>query len=131
MANTYLLLIDQLYIQPEQNTETGDELVNVVTAVDFRYEATSDKGTVVNYRHTKHMEDPDKDLFTKYSDVTYEMVQGWCWHSEAEELEIYKILDDQIKDIETPRYVKPEKMPWDVLPPGQQEIDAQNAQNEE
>jgi hypothetical protein len=131
MANTYLLLIDQLYIQPVQNIGTEDQLVDVVTAIDFRYEGTSEHGTVVNYRHTKHMEDPDKDGFTSYSDVTYEMAQGWCWHSEAEESEIYKILDDKIKDIETPKYVKPEKMPWEELPPGQQEIDAQNAQTEE
>ena len=131
MANTYLLLIDQLYIQPVQNIGTEDKLVDVVTAIDFRYEGTSENGTVVNYRHTKHMEDPEKDGFTNYSDVTYETAQDWVRLSDEEESEIHKILDDQIKDIETPKFVKPDKMPWEELPPGQEEIDAQNTQNEE
>ena len=40
MANTYLLLIDNVYIQPIQNGGTDDELTTVITKVDYRYEAT-------------------------------------------------------------------------------------------
>ena len=44
MANTYLLKIDQLYIKPvyaPNAEEDGTELVDVITRVDFYYEATS------------------------------------------------------------------------------------------
>ena len=126
MANTYLLLIDQLYVQPVQNIGTSDELIDVVTAIDFRYEGTSEHGTVVSFSLNKEMEDPNNDVFTRYSDVTYETAQDWVRLTEVEESEIHKILDDQIKDIESPRFVKPDKMPWEVLPPGADEINAQN-----
>ena len=126
MANTYLLLIDQIYIQPLQTPEVEVELINVVTAIDYRYEGTSEFGTVVNFKSTKNMPSPSSDSFTKYEDVTYEMAQDWIRHTEPEESDVYKILDDQIKDIESPRFVKPDVMPWEVLPPGEDEINAQN-----
>ena len=44
MANTYLLLIDQVYIQPLQTPEVEVELVDVITRIDFHYEATSPTG---------------------------------------------------------------------------------------
>ena len=126
MGNTYLLLIDQIYIQPLQSPEVEVELINVVTAIDYRYECTSEHGTVVNFNSTKNMPSPSPDSFTKYEDVTYEMAQDWVRHTQPEELEVYKILDDKIKDIESPRFVKPDVMPWEVLPPGEDEINAQN-----
>ena len=72
------------------------------------------------------MPSPSSDSFTKYEDVTYEMAQDWIRHTEPEESDVYKILDDQIKDIESPRFVKPDVMPWEILPPGEDEINAQN-----
>lgn len=126
MGNTYLLLIDQIYIQPLQTPEVEVELINVVTAIDYRYECTSEHGTVVNFNSTKYMPSPSSDSFIKYDNVTYEMAQDWVRHTQPEELEVYKILDDKIKDIESPRFVKPDVMPWEVLPPGEDEINAQN-----
>jgi hypothetical protein len=74
---------------------------------------------------------PNLEDYIQYDDVTYEMAQDWCWLSDQEKSNIYKVIDSQIKDIETPKFVKPDKMPWEALPPGQEEIDAQNAQTEE
>ena len=126
MANTYRLLIDNLYVQPLQTPEVEVELPMVITKVDYHYEATSEQGTIVRHKDSKEMQAPDIDNFTKYEDVTYEYVQDWIRHTEPEESDVYKILDDQIKDIESPRFVKPDVMPWEVLPPGEDEINAQN-----
>lgn len=131
MANTYLLLIDQIYVQPVQNIDEESELINVITKVDWRYEATSETGTVTNFTGIKMMGLPSTESYIEYSDVTYEMAQDWCRLPEEEELRVYRVLDNQINIIEQQKYVKPDIMPWEVLPPGQEEIDAQNTQTEE
>ena len=131
MANTYLLLIDQIYVQPVQNIDEESELINVITKIDWRYEATSETGTVTNFTGVKMMGSPSTGSYIEYSDVTYEMAQNWCRLSEDEELRVYEVLDSQINIIEQQKYIKPDIMPWEELPPGQEEIDAQNAQNEE
>lgn len=131
MANTYLLLIDQLYIQPVldiSSEEETSELINVVTRVDYRYEATSEDGTIVNWSGTKNIQDPNKENFLEYNNVTYENVQDWVRHGEEEETHIYMVLDNQITEQEVNRFQIPDKMPWEVLPPG---VDEENAQNEE
>lgn len=131
MANTYLLLIDQLYVQPVQNLGEETELINVVTKVDWRIKGTSETGTISNFIGTKMLGSPNLENYTPYDDVTYEMAQDWCWLSEEEKSNIYQVIDSQIDIIEQQKYLKPDTMPWEVLPPGQAEIDAQNAQNEE
>lgn len=131
MANTYLLLIDQIYVQPVQNIDEESELINVITKIDWRYEATSETGTVTNFTGVKMMGSPSTGSYIEYSDVTYEMAQDWCRLSEDEELRVYEVLDSQINIIEQQKYIKPDIMPWEKLPPGQEEIDAQNAQNDE
>ena len=133
MANTYLLLIDQLYIQPvldisSDTTSETSELIDVVTRVDYRYEATSEDGTIVNWSGTKNIQDPNKENFLEYNNVTYENVQDWVRHGEEEETHIYMVLDNQITEQEVNRFQIPDKMPWEVLPPG---VDEENAQNEE
>ena len=131
MANTYLLLIDQLYVQPVQNLGEETELINVVTKVDWRIKGTSETGTISNFVGTKMLGSPNLENYTQYNDVTYEIAQDWCWLSDEEKSNIYQVIDSQIDIIEQQKYLKPEKMPWEELPPGQEEIDAQNAQNEE
>ena len=124
MANTYLLLIDQLYIQPVLDTSSDEEtseLIDVVTRVDYRYEATSEDGTIVNWPGTKNMGNPDPEAFLEYSNVTYETAQNWVRHSEEEESHIYMVLDNQITEREINKYTKPEKLPWEELPPGEDE----------
>ncbi len=131
MASTYLLLIDQIYVQPVQTLETEDDLLDVITRVDFHYEATSPTGTKMSWQSSKDMSNPAPENYIAYKDVTYEDCQDWVKLNEEDELEIKKILDSQIEEIEFQKYIKPDKMPWEELPPGQEEIDAQNAQNEE
>ena len=125
MANTYLLLIDNVYIQPIQNGGTDDELTSVITKVDYRYEATSEDGTVVNYKDSKFLEDPNVDSFKAYETITYEEVQDWVRHSTSDEEELFKILDAQISEIENQKYVKAEKTPWEIqitnIPPDENE----------
>lgn len=121
MENTYLLLIDQLYIQPvyaPNPEEDGTELIDVVTRVDYRYEATSPDGTVVNWKSVKNMPEAILGEFIDYANVTYEMVQDWVRHNEEEEADVFNVLDNQIKEIEINKYTKPEKLPWEELPPG-------------
>ena len=101
MANTYRLLIDNLYSQPIQNQGTENELHMVITAVDYQ-------------RGSKEMEDPDVDNFTTFEDVTYEDVQGWVRHDQVSEVETYEILDRRISEIENQKYVKVEKTPWEL-----------------
>lgn len=131
MANTYLLLIDQLYVQPVQNLGEETELINVVTKVDWRIKGTSETGTISNFIGTKMLGSPNLENYTSYDDVTYEKAQDWCWLSDEEKSNIYQVIDSQIDIIEQQKYLKPDTMPWEELPPGQAEIDAQNAQNEE
>lgn len=131
MANTYLLLIDQLYIQPVLDTsseEEASELIDVVTRIDYRYQATSEDGTIANWQGTKNMGLPEQESFLEYNNVTYEIAQDWVRHSEEEETHIHMVLDNQITEQEVNRFQKPDKMPWEVLPPG---VDVENAQNEE
>lgn len=124
MANTYLLLIDQLYIQPVLDTSTEgetSELINVVTRVDYRYEATSEDGTIANWQSTKNVESPEQESFLEYNNITYEIVQDWVRHSEEEETHIHMVLDNQITEQEVNRFQVPDRMPWEVLPPGAEE----------
>ena len=132
MANTYLLLIDQLYVQPVLDTSSEDEtseLINVVTRVDYRYEATSEDGTIVNWHSTKNMGEPEQESFLEYNDVTYEIAQDWIRHSEEEETHIYMVLDNQITEKEVNRFQVPDKMPWEVLPPGEESAPANPDEN--
>ena len=99
MANTYRLLIDNLYVQPLQTPEVEVELPMVITKVDYHYEATSEQGTIVRHKDSKEMQAPDIDNFTKYEDVTYEDVQDWVRHDQVSELELYEILDNRISDL--------------------------------
>lgn len=131
MANTYLLLIDQIYVQPVQNIDEDSELINVITKIDWRYEATSETGTITNFTGVKMMGSPNPESFVNYNDVTYEMAQDWCRLSEDEELRVYEVLDNQINNIEKQKFLKPDVMPWEVLPPGEEEINAQNTETEE
>lgn len=124
MANTYLLLIDQLYIQPVLETSSDEEtseLINVVTRVDYRYQATSSSGTVVTWPSTKNMGAPDQEAFLEYDNVTYEIAQDWVRHGEEEETHIYMVLDNQITEQEVNRFQIPDKLPWEVLPPSAEE----------
>ena len=114
MANTYRLLIDNLYVQPLQTPEVEVELPMVITKVDYHYEATSEQGTIVRHKDSKEMQAPDIDNFTKYEDVTYEDVQDWVRHDQVSELELYEILDNRISEIEKQKYVKVEKTPWEL-----------------
>lgn len=114
MANTYRLLIDNLYVQPLQTPEIEVELPMVITKVDYHYEATSEQGTIVRHKDSKEMQAPDIDNFTKYEDVTYEDVQDWVRHDQVSELELYEILDNRISEIEKQKYVKVEKTPWEL-----------------
>tara|TARA_B110000503_G_scaffold60661_1_gene96303 strand:+ start:397 stop:795 length:399 start_codon:yes stop_codon:yes gene_type:complete len=130
MANTYLLLIDQLYIQPVQTPnpdEDGTEILDVITKIDYNYEATSPIGNIRKYHGTKIMPSPTTaEGYFEYKDVTYEIAQSWVKNSEEDEEIIYRLLDTQIEEQEKEKFVVPGKLPWEELPPGQQEIDAQN-----
>lgn len=121
MANTYLLLIDQVYIQPLQTPEVEVELVDVITRIDFHYEATSPTGTKITWNSSKNMLTPDPKNYITYKDITYEKCQDWVRPIEVDELEIKKLLDIQIEEKETQKYLKPEKLPWEFLPPGVEE----------
>tara|TARA_B100000795_G_C22706024_1_gene401593 strand:- start:122 stop:508 length:387 start_codon:yes stop_codon:yes gene_type:complete len=127
MANTYKLKIDQLYIRPTSKDSDGTDIVNVVTKVDYHYEATSPSGTIRRFDGVKLVEGrPEDQDYKAYEDITYEISQDWARHTDEEQINIYKILDSQITEAEDKIYLMPEKLPWESLPPGQEEVDAQN-----
>ena len=125
MANTYLLKIDQLYIKPvyAPNPEYDEtELVDVITRVDFYYEATSETGTVKKYKITKNLDRPtESEGYQDYRDVSYETVQDWVRLLENEQQDVYDLLSNQIDEAENQDYLRPEKLPWEYLPPGVEE----------
>ena len=129
MANTYLLLIDQLYIQPVQTPnpdEDGTEILDVITKIDYNYEATSPIGNIRKYHGTKIMPSPTTaEGYFEYKDVTYEIAQSWVKNSDEEEETIFRLLDSQITELEKGRFVVPAILPWEVLPPGI-ELDPEN-----
>ena len=104
MANTYLLLIDQLYIQPVQTPnpdEDGTEILDVITKIDYNYEATSPIGNIRKYHCTKIMPSPTTaEGYLEYKDVTYEIAQSWVKNSEEDVEIIYRLLDTQIEEQE-------------------------------
>ena len=129
MANTYLLLIDQLYIQAVQTPnpdEDGTEILDVITKIDYNYEVTSPTGNIRKYHNTKIMPSPTTaEGYLEYKDVTYEIAQSWVKNSAEEEETIFRLLDSQITELEKGRFVIPASLPWEVLPPGI-ELDPEN-----
>lgn len=115
MENTYLLKIDQLYIKPIHSIEDDAEIVDVITRVDFHYEATSPAGTVKKYRVTSDLSRPQtSEGFLTYKDVTYEQIQDWVRLPEMQQEDVYSLLSAQIKEAEDNEYVKPDLLPWEI-----------------